>query len=55
MRGHPQLCVCFLKPLTAPFDPLLRHPLPITPFGPPSPTPKIQFEIKFNFSFLNSD
>ena len=47
MRGHPQLSVCFLTPL--------RHPLPITPFSPPCPTPKIQFEIKFNFSSLNSD
>ena len=49
MCGHPQLSVCFLTP------PPPRHPLPITPFGPPSPTPKIQFEIKFNFSSLNSD
>ena len=52
------LCVLFDLPSppsrSPPYSPL-RHPLPITPFGPPCPTPKIQFEIKFNFSSLNSD
>ena len=45
------LCVLFASPHTPSSDTLCS----ITPFGPPSPTPKFQFEIKFNFSFLNSD
>ena len=55
--GTPSFVYAFCPPLPAtPLIPPSSDILySITPFGPPYPTPKIQFEIKFNFSFLNSD